>query len=95
MHLAALGLPGDADEFLEPLLGLLGAGVDAVAEACAKGHVEIGTDGMLHLAALGVLPDDGEPRKTRETISSPLLPIAAAQVTGWGGVDIRRHRVLT
>ena len=52
----------------EPLLANLQVGVAAVAEAHAKGKVEIGDDGMLHLPQLTARPDDGEPRRTREAI---------------------------
>ena len=67
-YTALLGLPATADEFLEPQLELLKAGVAAVAEACVRGDAEIGTDGMLHLPAIVARPDDGEPRQTREMI---------------------------
>ena len=67
-YLSVLGLPSDAEEFLEPLLDLLRAGVAAVAEARDKGDVEIGTDGMLHLPALIAAPEEKEPRRTREAI---------------------------
>ncbi len=66
--LAMLKLPATADEYLEPLLANLQVGVAAVAEAHAKGKVEIGDDGMLHLPQLTARPDDGEPRRTREAI---------------------------
>jgi len=67
-YLAMLGLPGTADEFVEPLLELLKTGVAAVADACEKGDVEIGTDGMLHMPAVAALEADGEPLKTRDMI---------------------------
>jgi TnpA family transposase len=65
---AMLGLPATADEFVAPLLANLGAGMAAVAEAYAKGKIEIGIDGMLHLPAIVPLDDDAEPRRTRDTI---------------------------
>ena len=67
-YLTLLGLPASADEFLEPLLGNLKVGVTAVSEACAQGKVSIGTDGMLHLPPVSALPDDLDPRKTRDHI---------------------------
>lgn len=67
-YVAMLGLPASADAFLEPLLANLHAGVAAVAEACDRGSIEIGADGMLHLPAIAALVDDGEPRRTGDLI---------------------------
>ncbi|MEJ8852263.1 DUF4158 domain-containing protein [Variovorax rhizosphaerae] len=67
-YLALLGMPATAEGLLDPLLHNLSAGVAAVGEACEKGSVEIGADGMLHLPPVTALPDDGEPRRVRELI---------------------------
>ncbi len=67
-YIALLGLPHTADEFLDRCLATLKVGVAAVAEACKKDRVEIGADGMLHLPAITALPDDDEPRRTRDLI---------------------------
>lgn len=67
-YIALLGLPRTADEFFEPALDTLRVGVTAVSEACQKGKIEIGADGMLHLPAVTALPDDGEPRRMRDLI---------------------------
>ncbi|MES2249226.1 MAG: Tn3 family transposase [Pseudomonadota bacterium] len=67
-YIAMLGAPAKVDDLLERLQDNLRAGVAAVAEACEKGKVEIGADGMLHLPAVSALPDDGEPRRMRELI---------------------------
>lgn len=66
--LALLKLPATAGEYVEPLQANLQVGLTAVAEAFARGKVEIGADGMLHLPQLMAMPDDGEPRRTREAI---------------------------
>lgn len=67
-YLGLLGLPAAADTFIEQLLDTLRAGVAAVAEASAKGKIEIGGDGMLHLPAIVALEQDDEPRRTRDLI---------------------------
>ena len=67
-YIALLGLPRTADEFIEPALDNLKVGVAAVSEACKKGKIEIGADGMLHLPAVIALPDEGEPRRMRDLI---------------------------
>jgi hypothetical protein len=67
-HVDLLGMPKTAEEFLEPLLANLMAGMSAVAEAQRRGRVEIGADGMLHLPAISALDDQAEPVRTRETI---------------------------
>jgi hypothetical protein len=67
-YIALVGLPRTADEFVEPAFDNLRVGVAAVSEACQKGKLEIGADGMLHLPAVTALPDDGEPRRMRDLI---------------------------
>ena len=67
-HIALLGVPASARDFLEPLLANLRSGVEAVAEAHRLGRVEIGANGMLHLPAITPLPDQLEPVRTRDTI---------------------------
>ena len=67
-YLGLLGLPAAADTFIEQLLDTLRAGVAAVAEASAKGKIEIGDDRMLHLPAIVALEQDDEPRRTRDLI---------------------------
>lgn len=63
-----LGLPATADEFIEPVLANLQVGLAAVAEANAQGRIEVDGNGLLHLPAITALPDDGEPRRTRDLI---------------------------
>ena len=45
-HIALLGVPASARDFLEPLLANLTCGIAAVAEAHRLGQVEIGTKGV-------------------------------------------------
>jgi hypothetical protein len=79
-YLSMLGLPADPDEFLAPQLALLEAGLAAVADACAKRDVEIGSDGMLHLPLLAARPDDGERQKTRDAIFKVIGPVQLPDV---------------
>lgn len=65
-HLANLGLPSTADEFLAPQLKLLDAGIKAVAEAKSQGKLEIDEQGELHLPALEALEFDFDPKKIRD-----------------------------
>jgi len=65
-HLCTLGLPASADEFLVPLLGNIQAGVVAVAEAKQQGKLSIDAQGMLHLPALQALPEEVDPKRTRD-----------------------------
>ncbi|MDZ5454945.1 Tn3 family transposase [Azohydromonas lata] len=63
-----LGLPETAAEFIKPLIATLVAGLWGVVGAIRRGQVEIGRDGMLHLSKLAAMPNDREPRRTREAI---------------------------
>lgn len=65
-HLSLLNLPKDPDTFLEKLLKLVAAGLEAAAEAVEKGALEIRDDGFIHLPALEALPEDSTPRRTVE-----------------------------
>ena len=67
-HLQILGHPSDPREFIGPLLAAVSAGLSALAEAVQRGRVEIGADRLLHIPPLSALPDDIEPRKTREAV---------------------------
>jgi TnpA family transposase len=67
-YLSMLGMPGNVDEYLQPLLELAQSGVTALSQAYTVGDVEIGADGLLHLPALTARPDEKEPRQTRELI---------------------------
>lgn len=67
-HLQILGHPSDPREFIGPVLAAVSAGLSALAEAVQRGRVEIGTDRLLHIPPLSALPDDIEPRKTREAV---------------------------
>jgi len=67
-YLSLLGMPATADPLIDPLLDNLTAGVAAVAEACEHGSLDIDADGMLHLAAVTALLDEGEPRRLRDLI---------------------------
>jgi TnpA family transposase len=65
-HLSILKLTNNPDEFLEPLLKNIEAGLAAVAEAQKKGEIEIGDDGLIHMPKLDALPDDLTPKRTVE-----------------------------
>lgn len=67
-YLTVLSLPRDPEPFLERLLENIKAGLTAVDEARKAGKVDIGSDGMLHLSALASLPDDVEPKHTRDRV---------------------------
>ncbi len=67
-HLQILGLPEDYEAYVGPLMAGVSAGMMALGEAVQIGRVEIGEDNLLHLPPLQALPEDGEPRKTREAI---------------------------
>jgi len=64
-HLELLGLPQDADTFLQPLLRMIEAGLAAVTDATGDGAVRIGDDGNIHLPKLEALPED--PARKRAT----------------------------
>ncbi|MGH7462385.1 MAG: transposase, partial [Longimicrobiales bacterium] len=65
-HLSILGLPAEADAFLEPLLKNIQVGLAAVAEAKQQGKLTIDAQGMLHLPALQALPEEIDPKRTRD-----------------------------
>lgn len=65
-YLSVLGQPADADAFLEPLLQHIQAGLAAVAEAKQQGKLTIDAQGLLHLPALQALPEDIDPKRTRD-----------------------------
>lgn len=65
-HLSILGLPLDAQTFIEPLLKHIQAGLAAVAEAKQAGKLTIDAQGMLHLPKLEALLEEMEPRRTRD-----------------------------
>lgn len=65
-HLSILGLPAEADAFLEPLLKHIQAGLEAVAEAKQQGKLTVDAQGMLHLPALQALPEEIDPKRTRD-----------------------------
>jgi hypothetical protein len=67
-HRQILGLPETAEAFVSRILAGVSSGMIALAEAVDRGKVEIGADNLLHLPPLAAMPDDGEPRKTREAI---------------------------
>jgi hypothetical protein len=67
-YLSSLGLPGNAEPFLERLTEHLRAGLAALEEAREADRVTIGTDGALHLSAIDALPTDGIPKRTRDRI---------------------------
>jgi hypothetical protein len=75
-HLERLGLPSDADTFLQPLLKMIEAGLAAVAEATAGGVVRIGGDNNIHLPKLEALPEDRRVRGHR-TLSSRKLVMSS------------------
>ena len=65
-HLSVLGLPAEADAFLEPLLKNIQAGLAAVAEAKQQGKLTIDARSMLHIPALQALPEEVDPKRTRD-----------------------------
>ncbi len=65
-HLSVLGLPANAHTFLEPLLKNIQVGLAAVAEARLQGKLAIDGHGMLHLPALSALPEEVDPKRTRD-----------------------------
>ncbi|MEO7056911.1 MAG: Tn3 family transposase [Caldimonas sp.] len=67
-HLQILGVPSQATEFLKPILAGMSVGLSALAEAAARGRVEIGAGRLLHLPPIRPLDEDVEPRKTREAV---------------------------
>jgi TnpA family transposase len=67
-----LGLPQRAEDFLEPLVANIGAGLAAVAEARHQEKLDIDADGNLHLPALEALPDEPQARRTRDAISTAI-----------------------
>lgn len=67
-HLQILGVPAHAMDFLEPVLAAVSVGLSGLAEAAARGGVEIGADKLLHLPPIRALDEDVEPRKTREAV---------------------------
>lgn len=67
-RLSSLGLPGTAEPFLDRLTEHLKVGLAALEEPREAGRVTIGTDGVLHLSAIGALPTDGIPKRTRDLI---------------------------
>lgn len=64
-HLSILGLPADAETFIEPLLKHIEAGLAAVAEAKQQGKLSIDDKGLLHLPKLEALLEESEPKRTR------------------------------
>ncbi|MFA7269579.1 MAG: Tn3 family transposase [Sterolibacterium sp.] len=67
-YLTVLGLQRDPEPFLGRLLENIKAGLTAVNEAREAGKIDIGSDGMLHLSALASLPDDIDPKHTRDRV---------------------------
>nr|WP_238553222.1 Tn3 family transposase [Cupriavidus necator] len=67
-YLSTLGLPNQADTYLNPLMDHLKAGLAALDEARAAGHVTIDTNGVLHLSPLEAAETDGIPTRTRDLL---------------------------
>ncbi|MBS0514308.1 MAG: Tn3 family transposase [Proteobacteria bacterium] len=67
-HLSVMGLPENANEFLNPLLETLKIGIEALAEVGRQGKIEIDDDGMLRLPKLEALELDFEPKKISQAI---------------------------
>lgn len=65
-HLSILGMPADADTFLEPLLKHIEVGLQAVADAKQQGKLSVDAQGTLHLPALQALPEEIDPKRTRD-----------------------------
>lgn len=67
-YLSSLGLPNQADTYLNPLLDHLKAGLAAMDEARETGHVSIDPDGVLHQSPLDVADTDATPARTRDLL---------------------------
>lgn len=65
-HLLILGQEGTVNAFLQPLLKHIEVGLEAVAEAKRQGKLNIDAQGMLHLPALEALPNEVDPKRTRD-----------------------------
>lgn len=65
-HLSILGVSADSDVFLDPLLKHIQAGLQAVAEAKHEGRLTVDAQGTLHLPALQALPEEIDPKRTRD-----------------------------
>ncbi len=67
-YLSSLGLPNQADTYLDPLMGHLKAGLAALDEAREAGHFTIDADGVLHQSPLEAADTDATPARTRDLL---------------------------
>nr|WP_311530198.1 Tn3 family transposase [uncultured Ralstonia sp.] len=67
-HLSSLGLPNQANTYLDRLSEHLKAGLAALDEAREAGHFTIDADGILHLSPLDAQTTDTTPQRTRDLL---------------------------
>ncbi|MBB0179440.1 MULTISPECIES: Tn3 family transposase [Ralstonia] len=67
-YLSSLGLPNQADTYLNRLTDHLKAGLAALDEAREAGHFTIDATGVLHLSPLEAAETDGTPMRTRDLL---------------------------
>ncbi|MCK4140392.1 Tn3 family transposase [Ralstonia pseudosolanacearum] len=67
-HLSSLGLPNQANLYLDRLTEHLKAGLAALDEAREAGHFTIDADGILHLSPLEAQTTDTTPQRTRDLL---------------------------
>jgi len=67
-YLSSIGLPNQADTYLNRLTDHLKAGLAALDEAREAGHFTMDANGVLHLSPLDAAPTDGVPTRTRDLL---------------------------
>ncbi|WKZ88736.1 Tn3 family transposase (plasmid) [Ralstonia pickettii] len=67
-YLSSLGLPNQADTYLNPLMEHLKAGLAALDEAREAGHFTIDASGTLHQSPLDAADTDATPARTRDLL---------------------------
>ena len=67
-YLSSLGLPNQADTYLNRLMDHLKAGLAGLDEAREAGHFTIDADGVLHQSQLEAADTDGIPTRTRDLL---------------------------
>lgn len=67
-YLSSLGMPNQADTYLNRLMDHLKAGLAALDEAREAGHFTVDTNGVLHQSPLEAADTDGIPTRTRDLL---------------------------
>lgn len=67
-YLSSLGLPNQADTYLNRLMDHLEAGLAALDEAREAGHFTVDANGVLHQSPLEAADTDGIPTRTRDLL---------------------------